>query len=271
MRFTLPESVWESRKSFFNAYTFSHAEKAQRHYRLFDEELYSRAEFPGLFAASRSKLPALFGELAIGNHSLLTGAVLALRPGPPEKILSGETTVEIRTRFSKRWEGKRVSLYATKPIGGLAGEASVRRVIEGSPDRIWEHFGSLARCTRSEYLAYVGRHESVSAIVLSDVLAFTDPVPLTQLSALLGFRLIPPRSYLALENPDWLTAVALAAALRARSGCQRAWQPGAIQHPRLGLAGYGTGVVLRLCPQSAVMPRSDSVARSAPCTAIPAP
>jgi predicted transcriptional regulator len=214
VRFTLPESLWESRRAFFDAYTFTRAEKAGRQYRLFDKELYSETRFPELFAASKLKLPAVFGELAIGNHSLLTGAVLAVQPGPLEKILDGEKTVEIRTRFSKRWEHHRISLYATHPICGLAGEATVTRVIEGVPDRIWEHFGPLAGCTHGEYLAYVGERERVSAILLSNVRAFTDPVPLAQLSALLGIKLTAPQSYLSLENPDWLTAVALAAALQ---------------------------------------------------------
>src|ERR1700733_12244064 len=164
VRFTLPESVWEDRKGFFQSFSFNIAEKADRQYRLFETELYSQTEFQSLFSASQVKLPQLFGELAIGNHSLLTGAVLAVQPVPLAKILAGDKTVEIRTRFSKRWERRRVSLYGTHPISGLAGEATVSRVIEGNPDRIWEHFGNLAGCTRAEFDAYVGDRESVCAL-----------------------------------------------------------------------------------------------------------
>jgi predicted transcriptional regulator len=215
VRFTLPESVWHDRKAFFNAFSFTQAEKSGRQYRLFDTELYSETSFPDLFAASKEKLPQLFGQLAIGNHSLLTGAVLAVQPGPLEKIFSGVKKVEIRTRFSKRWERRRVSLYATHPISGLAGEATISRVIDGHPDKIWEHFGSLAGCTRAEYDAYVRDRTIVHAIVLSDVCSFPDPVPLAQLNYLLGVNLPAPQSYLSLANSDgWLTAVALAAALQ---------------------------------------------------------
>ena len=215
VRFTLPESVWEERRVFFNAFSFSHAEKADRQYRLFDTELYSETTYSNFFEASKEKLPRLFGRLAIGNHSLLTGAVLAVQPGPLEKILSGRKTVEIRTRFSKRWEGRKVSLYATHPISGLAGEATVSRVIEGSPDRIWEHFGSLTGCTRTEYDTYTGDRTTVQALLLSDVRSFPDPVPLAQLRYLLGVDLPAPQSYLSLENHDgWLAAVVLAAALQ---------------------------------------------------------
>ena len=215
VRFTLPESVWESRREFFKAYTFTTAERAGKQYRLFDTELYSQTPFAELFDASKLRLPHLFGELAVGNHSLLTGAVLAVQPGPLEKILCGDKTVEIRTRFSKRWEGSRISLYCTHPVSGLAGEATITRVIEAPPDRIWEHFGGSLGCMRADFDAYVRGRDSVSAIILSDVRAFSDPIPLGQLTSLLGIKLAAPQSYLSLENNDgWLAAVALAAALQ---------------------------------------------------------
>jgi predicted transcriptional regulator len=215
VKFTLPESVWADRKTFFNAFSFAKAERAKRQYRLFDTELYSETAFADLLTASKEKLPRLFGQLAIGDHSLITGAVLAIQPGPLEKIFAGTKKVEIRARFSQRWEQRKVSLYATHPVSGLAGEATISRVIEGSPDRIWEHFGNLAGCTRAEYEAYVKERASVQALLLSDVRRFQDPVPLTQLRYLLGIDLPAPQSYLSLENSDgWLTAVVLAAALQ---------------------------------------------------------
>lgn len=193
---------------------------------------YSQTAFADLFEASKVKLPQLFGELAIGDHSLLTGAVLAVQPGPLEKILCGTKTLEIRTRFSKRWEGSRITLYSTHPVSGLAGEAAISRVIEGSPDRIWEHFGSSAGCTRAEYDAYVRGRDTVNAIVLSGVRAFSDPIPLAQLSSLLGIKLAAPQSYLSLENNDgWLAAVALAAAPQGSIKVSRPSKSGPTKRP----------------------------------------
>lgn len=232
VRFTLPESVWEERKSFFNAFSFARAEKADRQYRLFDTELYSQTAFADLFEATKLRLPKLFGQLAIGNHSLLSGAVLALQQTPLEKILSGEKTVEIRTKFSKRWERCRATLYATQPDSGIAGEATITRVIEGHPNRIWEHFGHLVGCTRAQFDSYVGEREIVYALVLSDVRAFRDRIPLIQLSALLGIKLAAPQSYLSLQNNHgWLTALTLAAALQ-----------GSIRLPSHSYAGNATSV-----------------------------
>ncbi len=222
VRFTLPESVWEDRKLFFNSFSFNAAEKSGRQYRLFESELFSETSFKSLFGASREKLPRLMGQLAIADHSLLTGAVLAVQPGPLEKIFSGQKTVEIRTRFSTRWEKQRISLYGTQPISGLAGEATVSRVIGGHPNRIWEYFGPQIGCTRAEFDAYTGGREQIYAVFLSDVRAFVDPVPLAQLSHLLGVHLTAPQSYASLANSDgWLSAVVLAAALQGSIGVRR--------------------------------------------------
>ena len=219
VRFTLPESVWEDRKTFFKSFAFDSAEKSERQYRLFDSELFSETSFTRLFGASRERLPQLMGQLAIADHSLLTGAVMSVQPGPLEQILSGQKTVEIRTRFSQRWEQRRVSLYGTHPICGLAGEATISRVIASAPDRIWEFFAAQMGCTRAQFDAYTAGRAQVYALVLSDVRAFVDPIPLAQLSHLLGVNLAPPQSYASLANSDgWLSAVILAAALQGSIG-----------------------------------------------------
>jgi predicted transcriptional regulator len=219
VRFTLPESVWEDRKNFFGSFSFKSAERSGRQYRLFETELFSETPFASLFGASREKLPGLMGQLAISDHSLLTGAVLSVQPGPLEKILSGRKTVELRTRFSERWEKQRISLYGTHPISGLAGEARISRVIKAHPNRIWEFFGSQLGCTRAEFDSYTKDRTLVYAIVLSEVRSFADPIPLGQLSHLLGINLTPPQSYASLANSDgWLSAVVLAAALQGSIG-----------------------------------------------------
>ena len=215
VRFTLPESVWEDRKLFFNSHSFVQAEKSHRQYRMFDTELHSETSYDALYASTRSKLPKIFGNLALGDHSLLTGAVMALHAEPLAKIFSGEKTVEIRARFSTQWEGRRITLYRTAPLGGIAGEAKVTRVLKGTPDRIWELVGHVAGCSRSEYESHVGSRSAVFAVFLTDVVQYRDAIPLIQLSHLLGVHLPAPQSYLSLaNNDDWLTAVVLAAALQ---------------------------------------------------------
>ena len=215
VRFTLPESVWSEKKEFFTSFSFTSAQPSQRQYRLFDPELFAQASFPSLFDITRHKIANVFGQLKIGDHSLLTGAVLAVHPAPLEKIFSRMKSVEVRTKFSRKWESKRVSLYATQPVSALVGEARIGRVLTGSPDYLWELLGHKMGCTRMEYEAYTKGHETVFAITLEDVKQYSDSIPLAQLSHLLGIHLAAPQSYLSLANSDsWLSAVALSAALQ---------------------------------------------------------
>ena len=213
--FTLPENLWNEEREFFRSFGFVDAVKAKRQYRLFEEELFCSAPFSTVFSSVRQKLPKMFGRLSIGKHSLLTHLLISLSPDNAEKILSGSKSVEIRRRFSKNWENKRATLYASRPVGALVGEARIVRVISGHPERIWHHFGHLVDCKREQYDAYVGNQTNVYALVLGNVAAFAEQIPITQLSHLLDESLKPPQSYLRLtENEKWSSAVSLATALQ---------------------------------------------------------
>ncbi|MGH9439468.1 MAG: hypothetical protein ACRD22_16660, partial [Terriglobia bacterium] len=210
VRFTLPESLWEEKGAFFKSFSFHTATRSLRQYRKADTELFCQSSFQSLFRALRLKLPSILGSFTIRDHSLLTGAVLALQPKPLEKIFSGEKTVEIRTRFSSNWEGQRVSLYATRPLSCLAGEARIGQVTKDRPERIWDQFGHLLGCDHAEFQSYVGTRAEVFAITLHDIKPYREEVPISQLSYLLGTHLSAPQSYLSLANNDqWSSAVVL--------------------------------------------------------------
>ena len=226
VNFTLPENLWDEKKKFFSSFGFGDAIKAKRQYRLFEEELFCSSPFSMIFSSVRQKLPKMFGRLSIGKHSLLTHLLISLSPDNAEKILSGSKSVEIRRRFSKNWENKRATLYASRPVGALVGEAMIVRVIAGHPERIWYHFGHLVGCKREQYDAYVGDQTNVYALVLDNVSAFDEQVPIAQLSYLLDESLKPPQSYLRLkENEKWSSAVSLAAALQSSLGTRQIRPP----------------------------------------------
>ena len=215
VKFTLPENLWQEKREFFGSFGFADAKSAKRQYRLFEEELFCSAEFSNVFSSVCQKLPKMFGRLSVGKHSLLTHLLISLSPDNADKILCGSKSVEIRRRFSKDWENKRATLYASRPVGALVGEAKIARVIAGHPERIWNHFGHLVGCKREEYDSYVGSRTNVYALVLDNVSAFSEEVPIAQLSHLLNLPLTPPQSYLRLrKNKKWSSAISLAAALQ---------------------------------------------------------
>lgn len=224
--FTLPENLWNEKREFFNSFGFNEAVVAKRQYRLFEEEFFCSAPFSKVLSCVRQKLPKLFGRLSIGNHSLISHLLISLSVDNAEKILSGLKSVEIRKRFSKDWENKRATLYASRPAGALVGEADIARVVAGNPESIWNHYGHLVGCKKEEYDSYVGKVTRVFALVLDNVAPFSERIPITQLSHMLDEHLKPPQSYLRLrENKKWSSAVSLAAALQSVLGARQIRPP----------------------------------------------
>lgn len=214
IHFTLPESLWETKKEFFKSFGFHNAVLAHTQYRLFDNELRCSAAFSVVWKAVLEKLPKIGNAFSVGGYSLGEGLLLSIKPTYAIRIVDGLKTVEIRRKFSKRWEGHRVCLYASKPIGALVGEAKIKSVTLGKPMWIWEMFNSSIGTNKEEFDAYVGSAQEVYAIQLTDILPYKAQIPLSQLTHLLSEELRPPQSYCTLEkNKPWAGAVSVAALL----------------------------------------------------------
>lgn len=214
VHFTLAESVWEEHKGFFRSFGFNEAEKASTQYRLFETELRCSTSFDGYWASVLEKLPKLVSLFTSSGYTMDPSILLAIRPRFAQKILEGKKTVEIRRRFSTKWIGGRASLYASMPVGGLVGEATIADVVRGRPDHIWNRFHNEAGCTQDEFENYTKDTADIYAVILSDVRPYASPLPKEQMSGLVGSTLTAPQSYRALSASDpWGQAISVAALL----------------------------------------------------------
>ncbi len=204
IHFTLPESLWEKKKKFFQSFGFHGAVKAGTEFRLSDTELRCSSSFPKFWETVLEKIPKIKNEL-----------LMSIQPKYAKKVLDGEKKVEIRRKFSKKWKGCKVSLYSSSPRQSLIGEAIIDNVIIGEPDLIWEKFNSDICGTKEEFDEYAASTKEIYAIVLNDVRAFKLEIPRTQVSHLIKDDLKPPQSYCSLEkNKSWSKAVSIAAFLQ---------------------------------------------------------
>jgi predicted transcriptional regulator len=172
-----------------------------------------------VWATAREKLPKLLTKFSINGYSMGTSLLMSIKPQYAQKILAGEKLIEIRKKFSIRWVGARAALYSSRPMSALVGEATIRSVDCGTPNQIWAEFGTLIGCSPKEFKDYVGLANSVSAIELSDISPYREPVPLSQVEHLLDERLRPPQSYCDLRLNDgsvWGKAVSVASLLHGR-------------------------------------------------------
>lgn len=215
IHFTLPESLWESKRKFFESFSFDNVVMCSQQYRLFEEELRSEAQYKSVYQDVLGKLARFSGIVSIAGFSMDSKLVLSVHPKHAEQIMLGNKRIEIRRKFSKGWEGARFNIYASAPTKSLMGEARIDRVIESAPTRIWEHFGDFIGCAKEEFDEYTQGTETVFALVLNEVKPYSNPIPLAQIEHLIGSNLIAPQSYGVVEkSTSWMKAISVAAILQ---------------------------------------------------------
>lgn len=220
IHFTLPESLWSSKRGFFESFGFTDAVKSRRQYRHGETEFSCSAPFLTVWSSVMKKLPELAPKFRVGGYSLNSRILISLKPKYAGKILAGSKLIEIRKRFSSKWIGCKAVLYASSPQRALVGEATVNSVTSGLPADIWSEFGPGMGCTLDEFTAYVGSASKVFAVELGDIIPYREPISLAQVSHLVREDLTPPQSYcdLRLDDGDspWVKAVSVASLLHGR-------------------------------------------------------
>lgn len=215
VHFTLPGSLWAEKTGFFKSFGFDKVVKAGEQYRLFDEELRCSAPFMKVWDATLSKLPKLATMFSMNGNSVDNQILMSIKSRYANKILDGQKKVEIRRKFSKKWEGQKVCLYATKPKGSLVGEALIKKVVAGTPENIWKQFNVTIGCTKEEFDSYTNATSQVYAIVLEDATPYRKTISINDIAELTNKKLRPPQSYCSLRNnSDWAEAVSMGSLLQ---------------------------------------------------------
>ncbi len=219
--FTLPESLWESKKEFFRSFHFLERTKAANQYRLFDEELQCRASFRDVWQRVAEKLPKILELYSPSETSPADDLLFSVRPEYVNPILQGKKRIELRRKFSTKWLGHVINLYASGPVMRLVGQARVSRIVVKTPELIWLEFKDQIGCARKEFDRYTASAGEIYALELDEVTGFRVSVSRSDASLLLKEPLVPPQSYCTLEkNKAWAKAVSLAALLQGTFSCK---------------------------------------------------
>jgi predicted transcriptional regulator len=208
IHFTLPESLWETEKGFFQSFGFLDAVRAGRQYRHHEPEFRCRAPFETVWRHAREKFVKIVNGFADTEDNPFKGVVMSVRPRFAQRIASGEKTVEVRRKFHKKWEGRQAVLYSSSPDQAILGRASIQRTVFGPPADIWREFGPRIGATEKEFHVYIQQCDELCAIVLGDFQPYTNPITLQQLGLYLEKEPRPPQSYQEIErNADWTEAL----------------------------------------------------------------
>ena len=200
IHFTLPETLWRDKGLFFQSFGFKSAKLAENQYRLWENEFACSETFSTVWASVLEKIPKLADKYSIGGFAPDNQLLMSVKPEFAEKIMQRKKTVELRRKFSTRWIGHQINIYASAPVMSLMGEARIAGVVSNKPEAIWERFHEQVGCSREEFDAYAAGADELFAIELNDVRPYRDRLPLIQISHLIKAHLTPPQSYMTLEK-----------------------------------------------------------------------
>lgn len=108
----------------------------------------------------------------------MTQIIMSIKPCYVQKILSGEKTVELRSRKLNVQNGARMWIYSTLPKGCVEVVSTIQSIEYNHPDIIWAQYAKELSITYEEFQKYVHDNEAVSAIRLSNVTKVNNPLTL---------------------------------------------------------------------------------------------
>jgi len=216
VHFTAPSKLWSELEQFFKSYGFVNNGLAGVQYRLFDQELVCSADFKSVWKGVVDKLPSIIENFTLNDNKAHCDLVFSIRPTFAERIIRGRKRIEIRRKFSSKWKGATVLLYASSPLRQFVGEAIIDDIITSSPERIWSDWKDELGCTFDEFGSYCNGALEVSAIIFKEVKPFKDPIPQIQMEQLVQRDLKAPQSFCEVKKQTvWPTALSLSCLIRA--------------------------------------------------------
>lgn len=217
IHFTLPESLWEQRKGFYQSFGFENISKSNIQYRNGIEELRSVANFNDVWNNALIKLPKIISNFTFYDENIFSGLLMSIKPEFLKLIEDKNKHVEIRRSFHTKWENHRVTLYSSSPTKAIQGYATIKNVNINTPKNIWDNFETKIGCTKEEFNSYTHGTDKIYAITLEDYNKYDFPILLSQLQHLLGKDLRPPQSYQSIKSSKrWQQAISISEMLHNR-------------------------------------------------------
>lgn len=210
VHFTVPESIYNDKKSFFEKFGFIFLGEAGQQYRLFDREFLCEVETSVLWENVLKNIENTIQDFTLIGNPAHPDLVMSIKPEFADKIKRKEKKIEVRRKFNKKWQGAYALLYASEPMSEFFGEARISKIIEGEPKNIWNLFGSELGVDEKKYFEYCAGTDKVNALILSDINIFRNGITKTRVEYLLSEELKAPQSYSVIkEGTSWPTAVSL--------------------------------------------------------------
>lgn len=117
--------------------------------------------------------------------------LLSIKPEYAQRILDGTKKYEFRRRIHRDPSVHTVVIYATKPVGKVVGEFSIKDVYTEHPDLLWEKTKEFAGISKPFFSEYFHGRDIGYAIEVKRVKRYKKPKDLGEFIA----SGIAPQSY----------------------------------------------------------------------------
>ena len=123
---------------------------------------------------------------------------MSLKPEFAESILKGSKTVELRRKFSKRYEGATIVFYITSPVQQFMFTAKIDQVDHNQKQYLWNNYEKECGVSQEIFDQYFSGIDHGYAIRLSNVKTLPNQLDLEHAKNVLP-KLRPPQSFQKLE------------------------------------------------------------------------
>ena len=100
--------------------------------------------------------------------------LLSIKPKYAKVILEGKKQYEFRKNKPKNCVD-RIIFYASSPQKQIVGEATIDKILEGTPEEIWEIAKTAAGITKKFYFSYYDGKNKAFAYKLKNVVIYETP------------------------------------------------------------------------------------------------
>ena len=107
--------------------------------------------------------------------------LISIKPTYVKKILNGQKKYEYRKIKAKKKKIEKMIIYATSPVKLVVAEAEIKRVLEGSPKKIWEQTKKESGVTKKFYDSYYKNSSKAIAYELDKIKIYETPQKLENL------------------------------------------------------------------------------------------
>jgi len=128
--------------------------------------------------------------------------LLSIKPEYTEKIFSGVKRYEFR-RQKPRSIIEKVFIYECSPSKSIVGWFTVKRIISGSPEKIWDFCRNSSGIKKRKFFTYCNGKKVIYAIEIDRVFQFKTPI--NPLDICSDFK--PPQNFSYLDRLSIYNAI----------------------------------------------------------------